>query len=307
MAKGKIRSESHLIDQNAILFIRNNLPEEWVIRELSPDYGIDLDVELFENEQRVTLGEHLFFQVKGTKDAKYRRFSRIKDVDIERRQNYLLFNLDVSLLRLVERVGDSLPILLVVIDLERDSGYFVCLNDYVNFVLGPDLNWRKQKTKTIYIPCVNKIENINLLRWYALRPKLNAFFVQSAALSEDLQYVPEAKGYIKKVREFALKNEEADIWICGRLGFRFMDNVYEWLKIICEEKSSPQIDNFLKSFSEDDELMVGRFENLSFDEAKQLLNAQRFVDSIMTANSLFSTCIRQLLIPTEYDSIVSSY
>ena len=72
MINGKVRSTSHLIDQDAILTIKKKLPKEWVVRELTPDYGIDLDVELFEKENGkiVTLGERLYIQVKGTTKLK---------------------------------------------------------------------------------------------------------------------------------------------------------------------------------------------------------------------------------------------
>ncbi len=75
MINGKERSESHLIDQEAISMLRGKLPREWVVREFNPDYGIDLDVELFEKEERkiVTLGERLYIQVKGTTKANYKK------------------------------------------------------------------------------------------------------------------------------------------------------------------------------------------------------------------------------------------
>ena len=47
MADGKIRHPNHIIDSKAIQFIQNSLPVEWVARQLTPDYGIDLDLELF--------------------------------------------------------------------------------------------------------------------------------------------------------------------------------------------------------------------------------------------------------------------
>lgn len=55
MASGKFRSESHLIDQKAVFFVRENLPTEWVVRELTPDYGLDLDVEVFEKKTEESL------------------------------------------------------------------------------------------------------------------------------------------------------------------------------------------------------------------------------------------------------------
>lgn len=131
MASGKFRSESHLIDQKAVFFVRENLPTEWVVRELTPDYGLDLDVEVFEKENGriTTLGERLYLQVKGTTMANYIDVTYgTKDVMSTKR--CVSFSLDTGLLHLVERVGNSLPILLVVVDLSSKNAYFSCLNDY---------------------------------------------------------------------------------------------------------------------------------------------------------------------------------
>lgn len=70
MASGKFRSESHLIDQKAVFFVRENLPTEWVVRELTPDYGLDLDVEVFEKENgRITTLGHLIKQINYSQQA----------------------------------------------------------------------------------------------------------------------------------------------------------------------------------------------------------------------------------------------
>ena len=148
MVNGKVRSESHLIDQEAISIIKRKLPREWVVRELTPDYGLDLDVELFEKEdgEIVTLGERFYVQVKGTTNANY------KDVKIDAEgqvmeKKCISFPIDTALLKLVERVGDSLPILLSVVDVNTEEAYFISLNDYVNFVLCDDEKWRIKKLK----------------------------------------------------------------------------------------------------------------------------------------------------------------
>lgn len=146
MASGKFRSESHLIDQKAVFFVRENLPTEWVVRELTPDYGLDLDVEVFEKENGriTTLGERLYLQVKGTTMANYIDVTYgTKDVMSTKR--CVSFSLDTGLLHLVERVGNSLPILLVVVDLSSKNAYFSCLNDYLEYVLKDDTKWRMQK------------------------------------------------------------------------------------------------------------------------------------------------------------------
>lgn len=74
MAEGKIRTSQHITGDRAVKIIKDRiLPPEWVVREMTPDYGIDLDVELFdyENDKCVTLGEHIFVQAKGTESPTY--------------------------------------------------------------------------------------------------------------------------------------------------------------------------------------------------------------------------------------------
>ena len=66
---GKKRSENQITGESGIDILRALLPEEWVIREYTADYGIDLDVELFEKcseKVYITKGEHVLFQVKTT-------------------------------------------------------------------------------------------------------------------------------------------------------------------------------------------------------------------------------------------------
>lgn len=307
MANGKVRSQSHLIDQKAILYIRQKLPEGWVVRELSPDYGIDLDVELFvkEHGQVVTLGEHLYMQVKGTTCAKYRNISIGKN-EIKVVKRCLLFQLDTALLRLVERVGDSLPILLVTVDMNTNEAFFVCLNDYVDFILCSDAKWRKQQTKIIYIPCDNHIEYIQILRWYALRPKLNAFFAQASALIDDLEYADTAEIYIQKVREFALRNSESDVWNCIDLGFAFMEPVYDLINPIVNRVPCLLAERALSRFSDEDLITSGTFENMSLKTAKDLFTCHQFIEDIRHSNSIFSSCIRQLFVNTEYEALVST-
>ena len=68
MAEGKIRNRTHIIEAKSLRFLQNLFPSEWVQRKMEPDYGIDIDLELFDYEDGdcVTLGEHVFLQVKGT-------------------------------------------------------------------------------------------------------------------------------------------------------------------------------------------------------------------------------------------------
>lgn len=43
----KERAKSHLNEEYSRELLKRQLPLEWVFREYSPDYGIDLNIELF--------------------------------------------------------------------------------------------------------------------------------------------------------------------------------------------------------------------------------------------------------------------
>jgi len=64
----KRRVDNHLKEDASELLISKFLPEEWVIRKLHPDYGVDVSIEVFkrEGQQIPTLGEFLFVQLKST-------------------------------------------------------------------------------------------------------------------------------------------------------------------------------------------------------------------------------------------------
>lgn len=306
MINGKVRSESHLIDQEAILMLRRKLPREWVVRELSPDYGIDLDVELFEKEEEkiVTLGERLYIQVKGTTKANYKEL--VIDVDGKKMaKRCITFHLDTAILRLVGRVGDSLPILLTVVDISAEEAFFISLNDYANFVLNDDEKWRMQKTKTIYIPCDNKIELTKLLRWYAIRPKLNSFFAEAASLMIDVEYEAEPEGYIKLVKSFALKYRCSDVWNCEKLGFVFLDQVHELIEDIVNCRNCANTNIMFRSFSENDYVSSGHYESMPLAIAKQFYTSRRLIQELGNANCIFLSCIRQLFTITKYEAMIS--
>src|SRR4028119_64282 len=65
----KKRVFQHIMEDQSIQIVRELLPEQWVVREYRPDYGIDLTIELFEyiddaKTVAAALGETLFVQVK---------------------------------------------------------------------------------------------------------------------------------------------------------------------------------------------------------------------------------------------------
>lgn len=129
------------------------LPDYWTIREYKPDYGIDLEIELFESkiidDKKVydTLGEHLFIQVKGTENIDFSTFTIHERKNVEKYKvvkgeqyktiDVIKFQLDTAELYTVERMSSAVPILLFVVDVNNGDIYYLCLNDYIEKVLIP--------------------------------------------------------------------------------------------------------------------------------------------------------------------------
>lgn len=170
--KGKKRPIQHIIGESGVDILKKLLPSEWVIREYAPDYGIDLDVELFEEMNDggfITKGEHVLFQVKGVEEIKkgrktiYHRTNVEKENKVDKSSSYTMdvvkYSLETHLLELVEKMGSAVPVMLAVVDITNYEAYCVCLNDYIEKVLLPEGDYANQGTVTIYIPVENRIND----------------------------------------------------------------------------------------------------------------------------------------------------
>lgn len=66
-----IRDITHIIERKAIEILNEQLPKEWIIREMTErDYGIDLYVEIV-NEDKKVAGDLLAIQVKGKEKIEF--------------------------------------------------------------------------------------------------------------------------------------------------------------------------------------------------------------------------------------------
>lgn len=73
------RSRSHQLEDLSVREFERLLPIQWVVRRKASDYGVDLEVEIFDEDGRAT-GLLFFVQLKATDDRKLERSVRI-DVD----------------------------------------------------------------------------------------------------------------------------------------------------------------------------------------------------------------------------------
>ena len=310
MANGKIRHHNHMIDSKAIQFLQNNLPSEWVSRQIHPDYGIDLDLELFayEGEKCVTLGEHVFLQVKGTESAQYGKItpfgSPIGDEKTKSDVDILKFSVDVSLLKLVERMGSSIPVLLVVVDLAMQQAYQVCLNDYIRYVL-PDQNpeFRNQDKVMVYIPTENKISDL-VFMWYGKRAKMYALFQEIHAVADNCVYAEGAE-LITQIQQLLSRIRTHDAWN-ARTYFGYMDVQYDLLTEMCDhDLITAEAKRFVQCAAEDpahwkdETLYVGMGERPAVGYTlAQEISCKRFLETASGMSSYYDGVLRQLWLPT---------
>lgn len=214
MAAGKKRSEQHLIDQDGIALLRSKLPRHWLLREYRPDYGLNFTIETFKALEPETtdgrrptfetLGEHVFVQLKSVAEPSVHTLEIYNRGNVEKARETLdltnkiadietyRFQLEMSELVTIERMGIGVPVLLVIADLARQRCSFVCLNDYIDKILIPQHdNYRAAGSRTIHVPLWTEIGSdagMIGLRWYAKRAKLLAAFQRFAFQYSELQW-----------------------------------------------------------------------------------------------------------------------
>lgn len=226
MGCGKKRTVAQIYGDKGVDIFRSLLPPEWVLREYTPDYGIDASVEIFNphNDGYITAGEHIYFQIKATSNidiGKHKIYERTnvekeyKKAKLYSETDVVKFSIDTSLLATVEKMGSSVPVLLVVIDLNDNSAYYICLNDYIEKIIVPENeNYTSQHTITIYLPTANKIRNVDdvwAIRWYAKRPKLFSLFSKANYQKGELRYI-DMGSHPERIRHFINILMRSDAW-----------------------------------------------------------------------------------------------
>ena len=207
MAHRKLRVNQHIMEDDSIQIIKRKLPKEWVIREYTPDYGIDLKIEIFEpvnDFQFEALGEFIFAQVKSVRRtetykikvksrANIAQFPLTYTSDEETEIEVLKFALDTDTIVTIQSMGAAVPVYLLYVTLDTSKIYYICLTDYIDKILIPeDPDFRSKKTKTLNIPIDNEITTDPFtffpLRFGAVRMKFYALFVKSSYQKKVLDY-----------------------------------------------------------------------------------------------------------------------
>lgn len=162
----KRRVDNHLKEDASEALVAQLLPEEWVIRKLHPDYGVDITVEVFERQgqQIPTMGEFLFVQLKSTTSLKRGvepirpRGNVEKGLDPQDREadhelDVIRYVVDCDTIDNARLMGPSTPLMLFVCDLIEGEVYHICLTDYYDKIIEPrGVDLGKQNTSPFKYP-----------------------------------------------------------------------------------------------------------------------------------------------------------
>lgn len=161
------RPRQHVIESISENTFKSLLPEEWIVRKIPSDYGVDLEVEIVEKE--IVTGKRCWIQLKGT-----------ESIDIK--DQYIAFPADIELLKYSLRC--DFPLLLVVVDILAKDAYWIPLREEIEVNLeSNNPHWREQSSATVRIPLHNSLleerkKDYYGLAWYAMEPaRMRAFSI----------------------------------------------------------------------------------------------------------------------------------
>ena len=263
--KGKKRPKQHIIGEKGVDILKELLPKEWAVREYVPDYGIDLDVELFDNmgnDVYRTKGEHVLFQVKGIEKLNKKTIKLYSQINEEKEykedkvdyftMDVIPYSVDTDLLVTIERMGSAVPVLLCVVDTKNKAAYCVCLNDYIEKIIVPqEPDFYNKKAVTINVPienCVNTDVGRHIIEWYGKRAKLYAFFNKVNYQLRELDYSLNTE-YEKLAEHFLQILCRLDVWSAADY-FPALKNVKENIDYYLEHHNTKIGDKILNSIIE---------------------------------------------------------
>lgn len=201
------RPPQHVSETESIKIFSQAIPSEWVIRDISPDYGLDKSVEVVEGGK--VSGKEVFVQLKGTNT-------------ISITNGYVSFIMEVK--NLTYYLERDTPVVLTVVDITSKKCYWLFVQEYIYETLEVDNpKWKQQETVTLKIPSTNELA-LTLSRFrgvaeggttYILLKKLNKIPI------EQLEHWETNAQAIKKLEEvedkFLQKQFEISFDISQRL------------------------------------------------------------------------------------------
>jgi hypothetical protein len=183
-----MRIYSHIIDTHARKLVPNVFPNEWEHREVTGrDYGIDMEIELFEKGNPT--GQILLLQIKGTAKAIFSHNSK-----------YFSFPLETKTIKYAERFVTPFLLIVCPVNEKPIKAYYLWLQDYIRTCLDIDKKkWRNQKKVTLHIPLNNTMpNNENHLSYISLFPKRLFCISKIGKFIYELKHIEQTCNYDKK-------------------------------------------------------------------------------------------------------------
>ena len=91
------RTRNHIIEEESRTFLKKTIPQMWVYRDKYDDYGIDCEVEIFDEQGNPT-GIVFWVQLKGT-DSKDEKLIKRINFSSEKMTQFLAYDIPVLIVR----------------------------------------------------------------------------------------------------------------------------------------------------------------------------------------------------------------
>lgn len=307
--KAKQKSPSHLIESKSLKIIEEIIPDYWTIRNVYPDYGIDLSIEIFNKDDAsnnyITSGEHIFIQAKGVAELKKTIIPTYDNGNICKKENGLKCKIKTSLLLTVHKMSIAVPVLLFLIGIKDSEMYFICLNDYIREVLEKQHSkYSEKESNTIYIPLrnyINKENAVDKISFFSKRQKLYSFFQKIKSQTRCITYLDSEellKGILAK--SYALELLNCDIWSLKKI-WRYLafiedqlHNLIENEIVLINKKDFDKLDNKDKKW-----LIGNSFAEFTDQESNKIHMIHVFwEDQLNNLGELYETFCINWFLPT---------
>lgn len=186
--------------------LRRLLPDEWIIRPIAKDYGVDYEIEIV--DQEIVSGNRIWVQLKSKERAKrvtarFHVADHFPDLPSDGKGDicaeYLPYSMTTKAIAYACRC--HFPLLLVLVDFAVDEAFWLPIRDEVGLHLrGKDRPPPDQQSATLKIPVWNSLtdeakRNFSGLRWYAVEPARMYAFAILHHFHHEFQYEGRLSGY----------------------------------------------------------------------------------------------------------------
>lgn len=283
------RPRQHIIETVSRKAFESIIPDEWVPRELSPDYGIDYQIEIF--SEGVATGKSFFVQLKGT--------------DSSSKKGEITYYLKNST---IEYYGKTVtPILFVLYSVPEEKFWAIWINNFQDTTSFKD---NRKKSPIVFYKS-NLIDSIFIK---SIEEKIDKDFLSTPSISFQVDGLDESdklskviEGWIIKLWGevvvfdephihhqiiFHLTSSEADLQIRvedSTLGEFFVpsipfseDSEYLWFPNITERLLQKELDDILFLFSL---LTIDSFYHKHFKILTSLL--MRYQGELLSIENIF--------------------